>query len=245
MTRWGQREFLRRIIVMALLIAGLTMIGHGRYIAGAAIIALSVLVYFALPPVEIPEGALRYAAGKTQVAPDWIGFVLTSVFVTVPIWAAISEPNWGPIHPSSVVLWPMALVVSSFWIIGALYASYWILVGRNGLVISSAFRQREVAFDAVKSVRRYRRGLPKWLVLFAPLMISKGQYGGAGALLLARDRTGMELVLKDGRRIPIADSGYDAEIIQILRPLAQRGVALAAPYRKALETYDEASNEES
>ncbi len=224
---------------MAVLIVALTMIGYDRYVLGALLFAGSLAIYIYLPAVRVPAGALQYDAGQSQVAPDWIGFILSSLFFAWPIWATISEPRWGAIHPSSVVLWPMALICSSFWIIGALHASYWILIKPDKLVISSAFSRRDVPFDTIKAVRRYRRGLPKWLYLLAPFMISKGQYGGAGALLLARDRTGMELVLKDGRKLSIADSGYDEEIVEILRSLDRNGVKLAARYAKYLNRHTE------
>ncbi|WP_146347337.1 hypothetical protein [Falsiphaeobacter marinintestinus] len=240
MTRMGRREFFRRIVVLASLIAGLSMVGRSAYGLALALGALSVAVYVYLPAVQAPKNALRYDAGATQVGPDWIGFVLSSLFFVFPIWAAMSEPHWGTIHPSSVVLWPMGLVSSSLWVIGALHASYWILVKTKEYVISSAFSQRNVAFDTIKSVRRYKRGLPKWLYVFVPFMIAKGQYGGAGSLLLARDRTGMELELKDGRRISISDSGYDDEIVQILQPLERHNVKLAAAYRKLLTRHAEA-----
>ena len=234
MTSSGRRELIRRIFVMVILVVALVTIGYGRYVLGALLLAGSVAFYIYLPAVKPPAGALQYDAGKSQVAPDWLGFVLSSLFIAFPVWAAISEPNWGTIHPSSIMLWPMALVFSSFWIIGALHASYWILIKPDRLVISSAFSFRDVPFDTVKAVRRYRRGLPKWLSLLTPFMIAKGQYGGAGALLLARDRTGMELVLKDGKRLSIADSGYDEEIIEILQALDRNDVKLAAAYRKIL-----------
>ena len=234
MTSSGLREFIRRILVMVILIVALTTIGYGRYLPGALLLAAALAIYIYLPAVTPPAGALRYDAGKSQVGPDWLGFVLSSLFFAFPVWAAISEPNWGTIHPSSVVLWPMALLFSSFWIIGALHASYWIRIEPHGLKISSAFSLRSVSFDTIKAVRRYRRGLPKWLYLLTPFMMAKGQYGGAGALLLARDRTGMELVLKDGKTLSIADSGYDEEIVEILQALDRNKVKLAAAYRKIL-----------
>lgn len=106
-------------------------------------------------------------------------------------------------------------------------------------VISSAFRERSIAFDTIRSVRRYRHGLPNWLYLFVPFMLAKGQYGGAGAMLLAREGTGMELVLKGSRKVRLADSGYDDEIVQILRPISERAASFAVPCGRYLTQTEE------
>lgn len=219
---------------MGLLVIGLSRIGYGNYIYAALLIAAAIAVYRYLPSIHAPKNALRYDKGASQTGPDWIGFVLCSLFLVVPVWAALSEPVWGTIHPMSVVLWPMAIACSAFWIIGAIYSSYWILIIKDGLVISSAFSERTIPFSAIEKAKRYRRDLPSWLYLLAPFMVAKGQYSGAGALLLARDRTGMELVLTDGRTVGIASSGYDDEILEILQVLDSHGVKLAAPYKKRL-----------
>ena len=71
-------------------------------------------------------------------------------------------------------------------------------------------------------------------------MIASGKTTAAGSVLLARDRTGMELVLKDKRRISIADSGYDEEIIEILQALDRHNVKLAAAFRTLLKKHTQA-----
>ena len=195
----------------------------------------SVLVYIYLPAVPVPVKALVYNAGMSQTGPDWIGFVLSSLAFVAPIWFAISEPNWGTIHPSSMLLWPMALATSSFWIIGALYSSYWIEIKPRKLIISSTFSVNEVPFKTIKRAKSYRRGLPKWLYLLMPLMLMKGQTAGAGSLLLTQKRTGIELVLKSGKSVSIADSGFEEEIIQILQALDKHGVKLAATFKRRLQ----------
>jgi hypothetical protein len=141
-THAGRTEFFRRISVLGLLIFGLTQIGYGGYLYAAFLIIAAIAVYRFLPKVPAPNNAFRYNSGVSQVGPDWIGFVLTSLFVVAPLWAAISEPIWGTIHPMSVLLWPMAVACSAFWVIGALYSSYWIVIQPKTLVISSAFSQK-------------------------------------------------------------------------------------------------------
>ncbi|PLW75340.1 hypothetical protein [Cohaesibacter celericrescens] len=238
MTRAGRTEFFRRVSVLGLLILGLIQIGYDHYLYAILWIGVAICLYRYLPVVPAPQIALRYDKGASQTGPDWIGFVLSSFFVVAPIWAAIAEPNWGTIHPMSVVLWPMAVACSAFWIIGALYSSYWIVIRPDELVISSAFSCHAIPYKAMNKVKRYRRGVPSWLYLLAPFMMASGQYAGAGALLLARDRTGMEILLKDGRHVSIAGAGYDEEIIKILQVLDSKGVKLAAFFKKRLIKMD-------
>jgi len=222
---------------MIILVTSFVQALQGQFLPAFALLVASILIYVYLPAVAAPRQALRYDAGKSQIGPDWLGFILSGLAIAFPISAAIDEPRWGTIHPSAVVLWPMALILCSFWIIGALHAAYWILIEPKALVISSAVSRREVPFSTIKSVRRYRRGLPRWISFMAPLMLVNGQASGAGAVMLARDRTGMELVLKDKRRISIADSGYDEEIIEILQSLDRNKVKLAAAFRTLLKKH--------
>jgi hypothetical protein len=240
MTKAGRREFFRRILTVSILITGLSQFGYGHTILALALIVGSVLIYTYIPAVPIPAKALVYDAGMSQTGPDWIGFVLSSLAFVAPIWFAINEPHWGTIHPSSVLLWPMALATSSFWIIGALYSSYWIEIKPRKLIISSTFSVHEVPFNTIKRVKSYRRGLPKWLYMLMPLMLMKGQVAGAGSLLLTQKRTGIELILKTGKSVSIADSGFEGEIIQILQALDKHGVKLAATYQKRLKKIAEA-----
>lgn len=235
MTPAGRREFSRRMAVMWLLVTGLIQLGHDDYFLATALLAGSVAVYIYIPAVPAPVKAMMYDTGSSQAGPDWIGFVLSSLAFAFPVWAAISESHWGAIHPSAVLLWPMGLITSSFWIIGALYASYWIEIKRRKLVISSAFSMHQVPFKEIRRVKTYRRGLPKWLYLLTPLMIMKGQYGGAGSVLLARKRTGIELELKSGKSVSVSDSAYHEEIILILEALERNGVKLTAALHKRLK----------
>jgi len=235
MTKTGRREFARRIVVMALLVLGLAMAAHGQYPLAVLMLAGAVVFYIFLPAVPSPEKALVQDAGRSWTGSDWTGFILSSGFFAFPIWAAVSAPEWGAIHPSAMVLWPMGLITSSFWIIGALNASFQVLIKADRLVISSAFSRTEARFDNIAKVRRYSRGLPGWLYFLAPLMIMKGQYGAAGSLLLARKRNGMELVMKDGRKISIPGDGFEMESIKILKALARRGVKLAASLQTLLK----------
>ncbi len=225
---------------MIILVMAFVQTLQGDYLLALVLLVASVLIYVYLPAVAAPMQALRYDAGKSQIGPDWLGFILSGLSIAFPIWAAIDEPGWGTIHPSAVMLWPMALILCSFWVIGALHAAYWIIIEPEVLVISSAFSRREVPFSTVKSVRRYRRGLPKWISFLVPLMIASGKTTAAGSVLLARDRTGMELELKDKRRISIADSGYDEEIIEILKALDRHNVKLAAAFRTLLKKHTQA-----
>ena len=242
MTKAGRREFLRRILVMCLLIAGWVQLGNDNIIVAVGLMVSSVLAYIYLPAFPVPKGALVYGRGQSQTGPDWLGFILSSLFFVFPVWAAISEPNWGTFHPSSIMLWPMALIFSSFWIIGALYASYWIEIKPSKLLISSAWSRQNISYSNIKRVRRFRRTIiPKWMKILLPFMLMKGQYGGAGALLLARNTTGMELVLKNGHSVLIPDAGFEAESLQILSALDKHGVKLATTYQKRLDRIAEAN----
>jgi hypothetical protein len=61
---------------------------------------------------------------------------------------------------------------------------------------------------------------------------------------MARDRTGLDLVLKDGRHVSIADSGFEEEVLEILQALEGRGVKLATSLKTRLKKMREAETKE-
>jgi hypothetical protein len=133
---------------------------------------------------------------------------------------------FGAIHPSAVLTWPLALISIAFWLIGAVYAPYWIVIERDGLLVRSAFAERRMPFSDIRRVRPYRKTFPRWLVALSPFLIARGNYGTAGALMLARPRRGIVIEGKNGDRIAIASDSFEKPMEKIKSALAARGIAI-------------------
>jgi len=227
MVGWpGMSEFIRRVIVALLVGLGFAMAGAWPWTAVAALAVLAIATYVFFPRPKPPPGALRYDTGPSQTGPDWLGFVLSGLFFAIPVWAARAEPFFGAIHPSALLTWPLALLSVSFWLIGAVYAAYWIVIDERGLVVRSAFAERRVAFGDIRRVTPYRKSLPRWLVALSPLLVARGQFGAAGALMVARPRRGIVIEHSSGERIAIASDSFDKPMKEILAALAAHGIAL-------------------
>jgi len=227
MVGWpGMSEFIRRVIVALLVGLGFAMAGAWPWTAVAALAVLAIATYVFFPRPKPPPGALRYDTGPSQTGPDWLGFVLSGLFFAIPVWAARAEPFFGAIHPSAVLTWPLALLSVAFWLIGAVYAAYWIVIDESGLVVRSAFAERRAAFGDIRRVTPYRKSLPRWLVALSPLLVARGQFGAAGALMMARPRRGIVIERDNGESIAIASDSFDKPMKEILAALAAHGIAL-------------------
>jgi len=236
-TAWpGRNEFVRRLTTNVLVVLAFAQIGNWPWFVIIAIGALAVLVYSRFPREPRPKDALCYDVASSQTIPDWMGFILSGFFIGLPIWGARAEPVWGPIHPSAVMVWPMALFSTAFWLVGAVYAPHWITIEPKGLRIHSAFADRRIAFSDIQRVRPYKRNLPQWLLAMAPVFAAAGKFSLAGALMLSRPRRGMTLELADGRRVAIASDGFAdgyREIREVLAVHGVRGIRRRRPKTKS------------
>lgn len=231
MARWpGFSELLRRICV-ALLVAG-AFAGAGGWpwpvVVASALCAVAVYIWFPRP--HPPEDALRYETAPSQTVPDWMGFILSGVFFALPIWAVRADPGMGPVHPAAALTWPLALIFSAFWMIGASYAAWWLVLGRDGLTVHSFRAERTVPYAAVRAVSPYRKDLPRWIRALTPLLIFSGNYGAAGAVTLARPARGVVLELAGGDALKIQTDNFKQGARALDKALAAHGLA---PDKKA------------
>ncbi|WP_229738033.1 hypothetical protein [Sinisalibacter lacisalsi] len=226
-------EFLRRLVVAMIVGLAFAMAGAWSWavVAGLGVLAITIYRYF--PRETPPPNALRYDAGPSQTGPDWLGFVLSGLFFAIPIWAARAEPAFGAIHPAALLTWPLALLSVAFWMIGAVYAPYWIVIERDGLRVRSAFTERVVPFADVLRVYPYRRAIPRWLTALAPMLAGSGNFGTAGALMLARPRKGIVIEHRGGQHIAIASDSFEKPMEQIMAALKANGLSVDPPRKGA------------
>lgn len=220
------------MLALILLCIGLAVLPVAGAWTSSAFLVAALAVYLVVPRAARPASALTYDLVPAVYGPDVVGFLLTGVFFALPFWARMGEPYlWGDfgvlVHPSALLVWPLALIAATIFWFSAQYASFWLVIEDEGLRINRLGSARFVAFSSIVEVRPMRRGLPKWFRWLTPLLIAAGKFGAAGALLLARDTTGMTLVLDDGSEISIPQEAFEKHMRRVLSALRKKGVVFA------------------
>lgn len=231
MTKAGSREYLRRGISLILLSLGLIGFAYwGRGIA-SALIAAAAVFYYVLPQVLRPASALVYEPMPAILVPDLLGFVLASFSIALPFWAGAAEneyvyQNFILVHPAAILTLPLALAGILILVVAANYASYWVIIERDGLKISSAKKKKFLPYAEMVEVIPYRRGLSKWLKIFTPLLVLSGKYTLAGSILLTRDSTGLSIKLRDRSSVNVASEAFEKPFEEILLALYDRSIPI-------------------
>lgn len=231
MTRIGSVELTRRFFCLALFTLGLVAFGYWGAITAVMLFAGALLTYVALPRPKPPPSALTYEKIPAVYGPDMIGLMMTSVFIALPFWVALSEEYmWQdsvmPLHPSALLSWPLALISASILVIAASYASFWLDIEQDGLHLYSLRQDRFISYSNITRVVPFRRDLLRWVRWLTPLLVLSGRYTAAGAVLLARDTTGFSMCLTDGSTINIDVSAFEKPAKIILNALRKKGVPI-------------------
>ncbi len=230
------RELFRRVAALALLCAGLAALPTSGLAVAAILIAAAIVLYVVVPAGGRPQAALVYDRMPAVYGPDLIGFLLVGVFFALPFWARMGEPYlWEDfgllVHPAALLSWPLALISVAILWFSAGYATFWLVIEDGGLRINRRDGERFIPFSEIAEVKPFRRGLPRWMRWLTPVAIALGKPGAAGAILLARDTTGVSLALAGGSAIPIASEAFEGNLRRVLGALRKHGVAFAPELR--------------
>jgi hypothetical protein len=230
MRRTGPTEILRRAVTLILSTAALVL--GVRFGLGVAVIALAAAgaAYVLIPREKPPEGALLFERLPAVIGPDILGFLLGTFFFGLPLAAAVFEGDpLGTIHPSAILAWPMAIFALAILAIAAVHAAYRVSIEADGLRIADLWGERLLPFAAITRVEPYRRGLPTFVRRLVPLLVAAGRFTQAGAVMLARDTTGIRLV-SDGtvRSEVVTAEGFERPFRRIVAALERHGVPFSA-----------------
>ena len=230
MTRAGISQILRRAVAAACFSAALLAAGQGAGGRAALLAALGFAAYALWPRVPVPPGAETMAQGPAVIGPDLLAFGLFALFFVLPLWIG----GQGGIHGSALMIWALLPAPLALLAVGAAGACLRVTIGAEGLTVAGLRRVERAAWDGIAGWRRWRRGLPRWMRALAPVLPPTA----AGAVLLARDSTGVELCLADGRRLRLPREGFERGEARLLRALRDHGVPQmaedAAPGKEGL-----------
>ncbi len=186
---------------------------------------LLVLASFAytLPPRRKPSpGELRYGRASSVVLPDLLGFALASLFFSLALLGFLHAPAGARQALTGIPL-ALSLFAVSLLFIATHYATLSFRLSENALLRSSDGRNQRFAWADMAECAPYsgraagRLGL--LLILFArgPGMM------GQGLLVAGNVERGVEIRMKDGKRLRIMANSL-AGFPEIIHALETHGV---------------------
>jgi hypothetical protein len=169
----------------------------------------AILAYAFLPRRRASETTARYHRGRAVVLPDILATMITGLFLAIPMLVVprnspsggLFEGDWAVL---TVVCFAMAGFGLALYASAAWYAALRIEVGERSVRRVTLFGSSEFALDEVAEVRTVERRAPRRLVLLGLLAgLFKPALFGQALILAGRTDAGLEIVLRDGRRIPL------------------------------------------
>ncbi|GEM_PF-2991256 len=182
-----------RAAVLALIVAALIAVPGLGWLWSAVLVMLALTAYFL--GRRPARGHFVYAAASAIVIPDLLGFALVAVFLCIPVWATPGWPATGALNPAAWLLWPMAGLSAGLIYIAWRADSFAVSLTAAGLKITQGLWHWDLPYAEISQVRPWQRDLPRWMRALVPLLVFFGRPGPAGAIMLARERRGIELVL--------------------------------------------------
>lgn len=218
-SREGASQVLRRLLSAMLFSTGLIFVGVVPFWWTAILMLSGTLLYGLWPKPPKRLGELLLRQGPAVIGPDLLGFSLTAFFVALPIWIGWGEGTVG-LHGSASMIWIMAAGSSFLLVVGAAASCFRMRIDEGELVLTRLSGEVRVLWPEMLGWKRWRRGLPGAVRKVVPFLPP----GPAGAILLARDSTGVEVHLKDGRVFRVPGDGFEHGEAQLLQALSKHDV---------------------
>jgi hypothetical protein len=226
-TNRGLIQCLGRAVSLALFVTGLVHIRSGLF--GPVLVTVAIIIIWFLPTMPRPQDALAPHRLPAVLGPDLLGHLLTGFFIALPFWAGGDASfSRAGIHVMAIITWPMAIGGLVLVAVAAGNASRWLRIEDDALEVATAWRRQRIRYAEIARIDPWRRGLPRWLRVFVPLLVAGGHPTAAGGLMLARDSTGVCLKLTDGRNIVVQNEAFEKPLRRLLHVLKKKGVPTAA-----------------
>jgi hypothetical protein len=226
-TNRGLIQYLGRAVSLTLFVTGLVHIGSGLF--GTILVTVAIGIIWFLPATPRPQDALAPHRLPAVLGPDLLGHLLAGFFIALPFWAGGDGGfSRSGIHVMAIITWPMAIGGLVLVAVAAGNASRWLRIEDNALEVATAWRRQRIRYADITRIDPWRRGLPRWLRVLAPLLAAGGHPTAAGGLMLARDSTGVCLKLTDGRNIVVQNEAFEKPLRRLLHVLKKKGVPAAA-----------------
>lgn len=220
----GASEIALRTVVAALFCLSASVSGTAPLWTVMLGFASGLALYILWPKARFPAGTSTMHRGSAVIGPDIIGVGLLALFVALPVWIGRAEGAEG-LHGSALLIWPLLPAPLALLFVAASNACFGLWVGPAGLSISSLRRTERIGWDEIIGWRPWRRDRLRVFRAVAPFLPP----GAAGAVLLARASTGVEIVLRTGRSRRLPREGFENGLARVQRALTERGLPRLEP----------------
>ena len=230
MRREGAIELSRRGLSLLLLVIATVEtfrdVGSPFWINGLMWAIPALAVYLLIPWPTVPENALRHERLPATIMPDLIGFMLGVTFFALPLVIINSDFSLEGVWQIPLMFGLPGLFALAIFYVAARYASSWVLLRNDGIVIAGLWKVVDLTFAEIANVTAIERRLPRWV---AAGLVLFGGWRGAGVALLHAGRAAhyLEFELRTGPpvRFPVdAFPGLD----RVVRALDHARVHLDA-----------------
>lgn len=185
---------------------GPTSLAYPGRFAGFLILLFAACLYALLPWQKHGVEALRYSRARSSVVPDIMGAVLAGLFFALPILITNDNGMGDGIFSEgwiilTGVMWFMALLGVSLWVISAWYASLLLELTPEGLRLKTLTRDTVVPFSHIEKIevgRIDKPNLNRTLIILS-LLISWKALGPA--LLASGPEHGLIFTLRSGKKL--------------------------------------------
>lgn len=202
-SKTGQKNYFRlyKVQRVSMLNAAPIFIAHPLRNYSYILLLISLVIYFLLPKVKVPNGAAYYTRLNAVSLPDLLSFFLWSaawMFFFLPDDSAPAVVRY--IFLLFFIIFALALILPT-----VKYASRWYLFTEDSFQWSGKNGIESISLADIISIKPYTRSLPKWI---APLIILLGraQPGPTGIGTLTATSSpeiGMEIIANSGKKIKV------------------------------------------
>ena len=201
---------------------------------GLILIGLALGTYAGLPRRRLRSAGLMYSRTGAVVLPDLLGLAIAVFFFALPIFvlgkAAPGQHPWsadGGWIWLTAISWSLATCGLALLAVGFRYATQEIVLTDEALIVARAFGSRRYPWHTMEACAPYRssRGTVVGLLL---ILFARGPgMGGQGLLVASNAERGVEVRMRDGRRLCIMANAFPG-YTQVIAALQRHGLEGAA-----------------
>ncbi|MCA9000097.1 MAG: hypothetical protein KDA80_24075 [Planctomycetaceae bacterium] len=215
-----------------------THIAYPYRTVGAVLLLGGLLFFIILHRRPVPSSGLFYQARAAGWLPDFLAAFGSGAFFAMPFLIAGDTAD-GPLSwewwPITTVLWGMATLFASLFVITTWYQTRRLIWSSDGLSIETwGGSPRYYAADEIQSVTPATVEMPDWLKTLAGLIALFNWRAAPSTMLLEQSDPGFSLLTRDGQswRFP-GDGLYGAN--GLLRWLDGHRIPVAPSVRELMQ----------
>ena len=202
------------------------LIGRGPWLLVVLACSAAIVFYVFFHKQPTRDEALTYHPWRAVIVTDWMGILLASAMFALPIWAASEWPGDGLFHSMVWLVLPMGLVFLAFTVVGWRHEAFELVIHPDALTIDTGAKRHHLSWADIEKVSPWRRDVPEWMRRLAPFLAASGHPLQAGAIMIARESTGLAIHHGAGKPIIIPTDAFEENARRLLADLVRNDVKI-------------------